>query len=89
MTLLSHRTTRKRAALFIDLSRAFDVVNHCILKQRLLNIVLSEKAVGWFENYLNDKIQCVTFDGVSQGSGLGPLLFTMYINVLGLSVANI
>lgn len=72
------------AALFIDLSKAFDMVNHCILKQRLLNIGLSEKAAGWFENYLLDRTQCVTFDGISsgflqvvsgvpQGSVLGPL----------------
>lgn len=44
------------AALFIDLSKAFDMVNHCILKQRLLNIGLSEKAAGWFENYLSDTV---------------------------------
>jgi len=33
------------AALFIDLSKAFETVIHCILKQRLLCIGLSEKAV--------------------------------------------
>ena len=86
-------------ALFIDLSKAFDTVNHCILKQRLLNIGVSERASGWFENYLSHRTQCVTFDGASssllhvvsevpQGSVLGPLLFTIYLNYLGSNVPN-
>ncbi len=40
-------------ALFIDLSKAFDFVDHNILKQRLLGVALSVNTVGWFINYLS------------------------------------
>lgn len=45
------------ASLFLDLSKAFDTVDHSVLKLRLLNSGLSEQAVAWFSNYLNDRSQ--------------------------------
>ena len=56
---------QSRAALFIDLSKAFDTVDHHILKQRLASIGISSHAVGWFVNYLSERSLCVHFDGLT------------------------
>ncbi len=47
------------AALFIDLSKAFDTVGHSLLLQRLVSIGLYEHAIGWFNNYLSNRTQFV------------------------------
>uniref|UniRef100_A0A8C1PPA9 Reverse transcriptase domain-containing protein n=1 Tax=Cyprinus carpio TaxID=7962 RepID=A0A8C1PPA9_CYPCA len=86
------------AALFIDLSKAFETVDHCILFKRLRDIGLGTKAVDWFRNYLANRTQTVAVDGhisaslgvrggVPQGSILGLVLFTIYINTIA-SVAD-
>ncbi len=76
--------------VLLDLSAAFDTINHSILLNRLENSVgISGSALAWFKSYLSDRHQFIAVNeeisyrsqvqyGVPQGSVLGPLLFTLY-----------
>ncbi len=58
------------AALFIDLSKAFDTVDHVIVFNILRSTGLSAQAVNWFLNYLSNRSQCVQSGGYSSPSSL-------------------
>ncbi|KAL6458614.1 hypothetical protein MHYP_G00320860 [Metynnis hypsauchen] len=81
--------------VLLDLSAAFDTIDHAILLERLENMVgVTGTALSWFKSYLTDRYQFVRVNdipsnytkvryGVPQGSILGPLLFTLYMLPLG------
>ena len=73
-------------ALFMDLSKAFDTIDHNILLHKLYNYGIRGIVWSWIKSYLSNRQQYVSIDdvispishincGVPQGSILGPLLF--------------
>ena len=99
---IRHEIEQKKVpfAVFLDLSKAFDTLNHDFFLTKLKYYGIKDTPLDWFRSSLMQRLQYVEFDGtvsstqeietgIPQGSILGPLRFIIYMNDINKVSANL
>ena len=90
--LLNLDRNRVTGLVLVDYGKAFDMVDHAILLNKLKIYVVDDYTLKWFKSFLTDRKQFVSLagndsdmadmkHGVPRGNTLGPLLFIVFIKV--------
>ena len=83
-------------AVLLDFSAAFDIIDHSLLLEKRICYGFTPPAIMWIKSYLSNRTQRVFFNGclsnifqfesgISQGSCLAPLLFSIFTNSMPLT----
>ena len=89
--VLKYRPQKANLALFLDLKKAFDTVDHELLISKLVKYGITANENNWFKSHLTNRSQYCSIDGqvsdieeiecgTPQCSCLGALLFIIYLN---------
>ena len=98
--LNSTRPAQRSILVALDLSKAFDMVDHAILLKDIYDSTLPNIIKRWLANYMSGRQSYVEFrgsnskprinkQGVPQGCVLSPLLFNLYVSKMPLPQSNI